>query len=108
VSVVARPTSVSVDVGRVRVPVLTMDAITGVMRVGDVLNTVFPDPVDVVVPVPPRTTANVPDVIVVAAILIELVALEMVLLLSISVVFRPTKVSFDAGSTKVLLVGWLD
>ncbi len=67
VSEVSRPTSVSVDVGRVSVPVFTMDAITGVVRVGDVESTLLPEPVDVVVPVPPRTTANVPVVIAAAS-----------------------------------------
>ena len=45
VSVVALPTKVSVEVGKVSVPVLTMLAITGVVRVGDVPKTNKPDPV---------------------------------------------------------------
>lgn len=50
VSVVARPTSVSVLVGNVSVPVLTMveklgDVSVGVVNVGDVPNTSEPDPV---------------------------------------------------------------
>ena len=102
VSVVALPTSVSVEVGRVSVPVLTMDAITGVIRVGDVFNTVSPVPVDVVVPVPPRTTANVPDVILAAAILIELAAPEMVLFVRVSTVARPTSVSVASG----MVIDW--
>jgi hypothetical protein len=32
----------------------------GVTRVGEVLNTLFPEPVDVVTPVPPLVTGNVP------------------------------------------------
>ena len=60
VSVVARPTRVSVDAGRVRVPVLTMDEMLGVVRVGDVERTTEPEPVEVVTPVPPLATASVP------------------------------------------------
>jgi hypothetical protein len=45
VSVVARPTKVSVLVGRVNVPVLTMLEITGVVIVGLVAKTIAPEPV---------------------------------------------------------------
>ena len=45
VSVVARPTNVSVEVGNVRVPVLTMLLNDGVVRVGLVASTLFPVPV---------------------------------------------------------------
>jgi hypothetical protein len=45
VSVVALPTKVSVEVGNVNVPVLTIELITGVASVGDVPNTSAPDPV---------------------------------------------------------------
>jgi len=45
VSVVARPTNVSVEVGKVNVPVLTIDEITGVVSVGDVAKTSEPEPV---------------------------------------------------------------
>ena len=45
VSVVALPTKVSVDVGNVSVPVLTILAITGVVRVGLVAKTLAPVPV---------------------------------------------------------------
>jgi len=64
---------VSVAVGSVIVPVLTIVAITGVVRVGDVLSTTLPVPVEVVTPVPPfstgravpdRVTANVPAVVI--------------------------------------------
>ena len=48
VSVVARPTNVSVDVGSVKVPEFVMLEITGVVSVGDVANTRFPDPVSFV------------------------------------------------------------
>ena len=33
----------------------------GVVKVGEVLNTLLPEPVDVVTPVPPEATANVAD-----------------------------------------------
>ena len=42
---VARPTRVSVEVGNVRVPVLTIWEMTGVVRVGEVAKTATPDPV---------------------------------------------------------------
>lgn len=45
VSVVVRPTRVSVDVGSVRVPVLTMLEMDGAVNVGDVPNTSGPVPV---------------------------------------------------------------
>ena len=45
VSVVALPTSVSVEVGRVSVPVLVMLLITGVVSVADVSSTTLPVPV---------------------------------------------------------------
>ena len=45
VSVVARPIKVSVEVGRVSVPVFTIEAILGVVRVGEVPNTKAPEPV---------------------------------------------------------------
>ena len=41
---------------------------TGVTRVGDVLKTTLPEPVDVVVPVPPFATGNVPETCVVRLI----------------------------------------
>ena len=45
VSVVARPTNVSVEVGNVRVPVLTIDDMLGVVSVGEEPNTKAPEPV---------------------------------------------------------------
>jgi hypothetical protein len=45
VSVVALPTKVSVEVGNVSVPVLTIELITGVVKVGDVPKTSAPEPV---------------------------------------------------------------
>jgi hypothetical protein len=62
VSVVALPTKVSVEVGNVNVPVLTIELITGVTSVGDVDKTTFPEPVEVVTPVPPLATDKVPVV----------------------------------------------
>jgi len=62
VSVVARPTKVSVLVGRVKTPVLTIDDMLGDVNVGDVPRTFAPLPVLVVTPVPPFTTASTPDV----------------------------------------------
>ena len=53
VSVVARPTSVSVLVGSVNVPVFTIVPMTGDDSVGPVPSTTEPDPVLVVTPVPP-------------------------------------------------------
>ena len=53
VSVVARPTSVSVLVGSVNVPVFTIVPMTGDDSVGPVPRTTEPDPVLVVTPVPP-------------------------------------------------------
>ena len=67
VSVVARPTSVSVLVGSVRVPVLTMVLMTGADSVGPVPSTTEPDPVLVVTPVPPEPTARVPAKVIVPA-----------------------------------------
>ena len=52
-----------VDIGRpvqeVKVPEEGVPK-TGVTKVGDVLNTLLPEPVDVVTPVPPLATAKVP------------------------------------------------
>ena len=65
VSVVARPTKVSVLVGRVNVPVLLMVAIIGVVSVLLVsvwvpVNVAIPAAARVEAPVPPLATANVP------------------------------------------------
>ena len=67
VSVVARPTSVSVLVGSVRVPVLTIVLKIGADSVGPVPSTTEPDPVLVVTPVPPEATARVPAKVIVPA-----------------------------------------
>ena len=67
VSVVARPTSVSVLVGSVRVPVFTMVLKIGADNVGPVPSTTEPDPVLVVTPVPPEPTARVPAKVIVPA-----------------------------------------
>jgi len=47
VSVVARATRVSVEVGRVSVPVFVMVEMTGLESVGAVARTLLPDPVEV-------------------------------------------------------------
>ena len=67
----------------------------GAERLGDADRTTLPDPVDVVTPVPPRNTGRVPKVIAPASI--ELVAVPIVLLVSISEVSRPTSVVVAAG-----------
>lgn len=62
VSAVARPTSVSVDVGRVSVPVLTMDENDGVVSDGDVIDGDVPNtsaPVPVSSEITPRNCADV-------------------------------------------------
>ena len=63
VSVVARPTSVSVEVGRVSVPVLTMLLKDGVVNVGLVARTLLPVPVLASSPTVPALSYNtLPDV----------------------------------------------
>jgi hypothetical protein len=59
VSVVALPTKVSVEVGSVNVPVLTIELITGVVNVGDVPKTNNPEPVSFVTA--PASCAEVKD-----------------------------------------------
>ena len=71
----------------------------GVEIVGAVASTTLPVPVDVVVPVPPRATGNVPNVIAPASI--ELVAAPIVLLVRVSVVSLPTSLSVDVGRVRV-------
>ena len=50
------------SVGNVQFVKLPLEGVprTGVTNVGDVLRTTFPDPVEVVTPVPPEATASVP------------------------------------------------
>ena len=62
VSVVARPTSVSVEVGKVSVPEFTMLEKFGVVRLGLMLSTLDPEPVVEVAPVPPLATGSVLDI----------------------------------------------
>ena len=97
VSLVARPTKVSVDVGRVNVPVFIICDIVGVVSVN------------------PATTVSVApreievDPIVIALFVRELfpildnvfVAPLIDLFVSVSVVARPTNVSFDVGKISV-------
>ena len=69
VSVVVRATRVSVVVGSVRVPVLTIEEKDGVTSVGEFDSTEFQVPVLVVTPVPPLTTGKTPVIAVVSGIL---------------------------------------
>jgi hypothetical protein len=71
----------------------------GVEIVGAVASTTLPVPVDVVTPVPPRATANVPVVIAPASI--KLVPAVIVLLVSVSADARPTSVSGPAGRVRI-------
>ena len=127
VSAVARPTSVSVAVGRVSVPVLDIVAIMGAVRVlllsvcasespttapvgttFDVSTAPVPFPtkklpdVSVTAPVPPLATGNVPVTAAVRLIL-EIVfdPPEMVLLVSVSADALPTSVSGPVGRVSV-------
>ena len=89
VSVVALPTSVSVLVGSVSVPVLTMDEKLGVVSDGLVASTTDPVPVTAVIDVP--------------LILNEfpVPAVSYVLFVKVSVVALPTSVSVLVGSVSV-------
>ena len=91
VSVVALPTNVSVDVGKVNVPVFVIEAITGVVSVGDVPKTNNPVPVSSEIAV-----ANCADVAV-SVLVVKLIDLFV----SVSVVARPTNVSVDVGNVNV-------
>ena len=71
----------------------------GVEIVGVFDSTTLPVPVDVVTPVPPRATANVPDVIEPASI--KLVPAVIVLLVSVSADALPTSVSGPVGRVSV-------
>ena len=77
VSAVLRPTSVSVEVGKVKVPLLTIDPISGAVRVLLVRVSVAPSVTitpDVgkvaveVTPVPPKDAPKVPELIVLAVV----------------------------------------
>jgi hypothetical protein len=58
------------NVGNVQLARLPLDGVpkTGVTRVGLVDNTTLPEPVLVVTPVPPRATASVPELMLVALV----------------------------------------
>ena len=77
VSVVLRPTSVSVEVGKVKVPVLTIDPIRGAVRVLLVRVSVAPSVTITpevgkvaveVTPVPPKDVPKVPELMVLAVV----------------------------------------
>ena len=89
VSVVARPTKVSVLVGRVKVPVLTMVPMTGDVNVLLVIVSVVARPTKVSVLV---GSVNVPVLTIV-----PMTGLVKVLFVNVSVVARPTRVSVLVG-----------
>jgi len=91
VSVVARPTKVSLEVGRVNVPLLTKVEKLGDVSDGLVAKTAAPEPVS-----SETAVANCADVIVMV-----LEPKLIVLLVSVSVVALPTKVSVAAGRVNV-------
>ena len=72
VAVVALPVVFWLNVGHVNVPVLKLPEAgvpkRGVTKVGDVARTTAPEPVEVVAPVPPAKTGNVPAVSVEAPV----------------------------------------
>src|SRR5579872_3451748 len=88
VSEVARAINVSVDVGSVSVPVLTILDILGVTSVGDVAKTTLPLPVTAVKDVPATLSVLGP-------------AVSIVLFVKVSVVALPTNVSVDVGRVRV-------
>ena len=90
VSVVALPTSVSVLVGSVSVPVLTIDEKFGVVREGLVARTTDPVPVLAVIAVPAMLNE------------LPLPPVSNVLFVNVSVVALPTSVSVIDG--KVILI----
>lgn len=94
VSVVALPTSVSVDAGNVNVPVLTIVLITGAVNVLFVSVSVVVRPTSVSVII---GNVNIP----ILAILLIVGAVK-VLFVNVSVVALPTNVSVVSGSVKTL------
>jgi hypothetical protein len=89
VSVVARPTRVSVEVGRVRVPVLRIVPITGLVSV------LFVN-VSVVLR-PTRVSVDVGSVSVPVLTIVPITGLVKVLLVKVWVTLVPTKVVFASG-----------
>ena len=95
-SVVWRPTSVSVDVGRVSVPVFVMVAMVGLVRVLFVKVSVVWRPTSVSVDV---GNVSVPEFVMVA-----IVGAVKVLFVNVSTVARPTSVSAAFGNVTVISV----
>ena len=94
-SVVALPTSVSVDVGRVSVPVFEMVAMTGRISVLLIRTSV--------VALPTSVSVDVGKVSVPVLTMVAMTGAVSVLLVSVSVVALPTSVSVAVGSVRVLL-----
>jgi len=93
VSVVARPTKVSVEVGKVSVPVLEIVAMIGVV------NVLF---VNVsVVARPTKVSVDVGKVSVPVFTIVAMIGVVNVLFVNVSVVARPTKVSVVIGNVSV-------
>ena len=92
-SVVARPTKVSVEVGKVSVPVLEIVAMIGVV------NVLF---VNVsVVARPTKVSVDVGKVSVPVFTIVAMIGVVNVLFVNVSVVARPTKVSVVIGNVSV-------
>ena len=89
VSVVARPTRVSVEVGSVSVPVFEMVAMIGVVNVLFVSVSVVARPT--------KVSVDVGKVSVPVFEIVAIIGAVNVLFVSVSVVARPTKVSVEVG-----------
>ena len=77
----------------------------GVVRLGEVLSTLEPEPVEVVTPVPPLATGRVPVTPVASeTLVIVFVEPEIDLFVRVSVVTRPTRVSDELGIAIVTVV----
>ena len=93
VSVVARPTNVSVDVGKVNVPVLEIVAMIGVVSVLFVNVSVVARPT--------RVSVDVGSVSVPVFEMVAMIGAVNVLFVNVSVVALPTRVSVDVGNVSV-------
>ena len=93
VSVVARPTNVSVDVGKVNVPVLEIVAMIGVVSVLFVNVSVVARPT--------KVSVDVGSVSVPVFEMVAMIGAVNVLFVSVSVVARPTRVSVEVGNVSV-------